>query len=85
MADEKLRIIIDALNRASDDIKDVKRELGGLEQATKDADRSSKNFGETWAGVLVGINSAIGIAQQASAALQQIYDTARQGAELEAE
>jgi hypothetical protein len=83
MADEQLRIVIDALNKASDDITKVKKELGSLDDTTKKVDKSSKNFGQTWAGVLTGINSGIMIAQQAAAALKKIYDTAREGAALE--
>jgi hypothetical protein len=83
MADERLRIVIDALNKASDDLVKVKKELGGLDDTTKEADTSTKSFGETWAGVLTGINSGIMIARQGAAALKRIYDTAREGAALE--
>ena len=83
MADEQLRIVIDALNKASDDITKVKKELGGLDDTTKKVDKSSKSFGQTWAGVLTGINSGIAVAQQVAAALKKIYDTAREGAALE--
>jgi hypothetical protein len=83
MADESLRIVIDALNKSSDEIKKVKKDIDGLEEATKTADKSSKNFGETWAGVLTGLNAGIQIAQQVAAAMKQVYETAREGAELE--
>ena len=83
MVDESLRIVIDALNKSSDEIKKVKKDIDGLEEATKTADKSSKNFGETWAGVLTGLNAGIQIAQQVAAAMKQVYETAREGAELE--
>jgi hypothetical protein len=83
MADEKLRIVIDALNKATDDLTKVKKEIKGVDEATQKSNKSSKNFGQTWAGVLTGINSGIMIFNQASQAIQKIYDTARAGAELE--
>ena len=81
--DEQLRIVIDALNKATDDIKNVKKEIGGLDETTKKADKTSKGFGESWAGVLTGLNAGIAIAQQAAAAVKKIYETAREGAEIE--
>ena len=81
--DEQLRIVIDALNKATDDIKNVKKEIGGLDETTKNADKTSKGFGESWAGVLTGLNAGIAIAQQAAAAVKKIYETAREGAEIE--
>ena len=83
MADEQLRIVLDALNKASDDIKNVRKDLGELSDTTKQADTSSKSFGESWAGVLTGLNSGIAIAQQVGQAVKKIYETAREGAELE--
>ena len=83
MADEQLRIVIDALNKTSDDLKKIQADLKGMDETTRKADKSSKNFGETWAGVLTGLNAGIQIAQQAAAAMKQVYDTAREGAELE--
>lgn len=83
MADEKLRIVIDALNQASDDLIKLKTELGSLDEQTQKSDKSSKNFGQTWAGVLTGLNSGIQIAKSAAAAVKEIYETAKEGAALE--
>lgn len=83
MADERLRIVLDALNKASDDIKNVRKDIGELSDTTKKADASSKNFGDSWAGVLTGLNSGIAIAQQVVQAVKKVYETAREGAELE--
>jgi len=83
MANERLRIVLDALNKASDDIKNVRKDIGELSDTTKKADASSKNFGDSWAGVLTGLNSGIAIAQQVVQAVKKVYETAREGAELE--
>ena len=83
MADERLRIVLDALNKASDDIKTVRKDIGELSDTTKKADASSKSFGSSWAGVLTGLNSGIAIAQQVVQAVKKVYETAREGAELE--
>jgi len=83
MADERLRIVLDALNKASDDIKNVRKDIGELSDTTKKADASSKSFGSSWAGVLTGLNSGIAIAQRVVQAVKKVYETAREGAELE--
>lgn len=83
MANEKLTLVIDALNKASDDIKKIKDDIGGLEDATKKADKSNKDFGSSWAGVMTGLNMGIQVVQQVWQGMKQVYEAAREGAELE--
>lgn len=83
MGDAKLQIVIDALNKASDDLKNIKKDLGDLNKSAQDADKGAKGFGQSWAGVMTGINSGIQIIQTAAAAMREVYDAAKEGAELE--
>lgn len=83
MADAKLSIVIDALNKASDDLKKVQGDMGNLEDATKKADKGAKGFGDSWAGVMTGISSSISVIQQVWQGMQKVYEVAREGAELE--
>ena len=83
MADANLRIVIDALNKANDDLKALEKQLKGVEKTSKDTGKATGNLADGFksfistAGVLAaGVGTAY-------IALKKFYDVARQGAELE--
>lgn len=83
MADAILRIIIDALNKAGDDLGKLKTELKDVDEQAGNAGKSTKGFGDSWAGVMTGINSTLSVIQIAGDALEKVYGLAKEGAELE--
>ena len=83
MADANLRIVIDALNKANDDLKALEKQLKGVEKTSKDTGKATGNLADGFksfistAGVLAaGVGTAY-------IALKKFYDFAKQGAELE--
>jgi len=82
MADARLRLIIDALNKSGDDLSKLKSDLKGVEEEGKGATESTEKLSG-------GIGNLMGKAAIASAAIagvvvamKQVYDTAREGADL---
>ena len=82
MADERLRIVIDALNKASGEFKKVAGEVTDLDDSVKKSDKSSKSFSDTWAMTLLGINQGIQIIQQVGQAMEAAFDFTREGAQI---
>ena len=82
MADARLRIIIDALNKSSDDFKKLKKDIDGVDDAGKNAAVSTGKMDG-------GLTSLIATAAIATAAIggtvlamKQVYEAAREGADL---
>lgn len=83
MADANLRIVIDALNKAGDDLKGLEKQLKGIDKTSKETGKeteklsgSFKDFLSTAGMVAAGVGTAY-------IALKKFYDFAKQGAELE--
>ena len=83
MADANLRIVIDALNKANDDLKALEKQLKGVEKTSKDTGKATgnlddqfKKFKKTALSVVAGLAGTY-------IALKKFYDFAKQGAELE--
>ena len=73
-----LQITIDALNKASDDLLKVKAELEKLGDSAETASTKAGTGKSKWDSLMTsftGINSAIGIAKEAFAALSGVYNT----------
>ena len=82
MADERLRIVIDALNKASGELKALQKELGEVDATTKTADKNASSFSDTWAMTLLGINQGIQIIQQVGQAMKAAFDFTYEGAQI---
>lgn len=83
MSDAQLQIVIDALNKASDDLKKLKSDVEGVDESSKKADKSTEKFKgglkdmlKTAAKTAAGF-TAVGFA------LKKVYDVAKEGAQLE--
>jgi len=73
-----LKIVIDALNNSSDDLTKVKGQVESLGDAAATASTKAGTGKTKWDSLMTsftGINSAIGIAKEAFAALSGVYDT----------
>jgi hypothetical protein len=79
--------IIDILIKAKDQTKGAFKSategMKGLDDAAQEAKSGAEGFGDSWAGIMTGISSSIAVAQQVAAAMREIYNVAREGAELE--
>jgi len=83
MSDAQLKITITALNNASKELASLKKDLGGVDKAAKDAEKGTKSFGDSWAGVLTGLNQGAQLIQTVVNGMKQVYQVAREGAELQ--
>lgn len=83
MADERLRIVLDALDNASDEINNLRKHLKNLEDQEDKNSNGNKNLKKSWDEVVTGWNQGIALAQKVYQGVKKIYEAAREGAELE--
>jgi len=82
MADARLRIVIDALNKAGDDLGKLKKDLQGVDKEAGRAEKSTDKFGGGIQSMMGKVAIATAAVAAVSAALKQVYQTAREGADL---
>jgi uncharacterized protein YoxC len=82
MADARLRIVIDALNKAGDDLGKLKKDLQGVDKEAGKAEKSTGKFGGGLQSMMGKVAIATAAVAAVSAALKQVYQTAREGADL---
>ena len=83
MDDANLRIVIDALNKASDDLKALEKQLKGVEKTSKDTGKATGNLADGFKDFLSTAGMVAAGVGTAYIALKKFYDFAKQGAELE--
>ena len=83
MADANLRIVIDALNKANDDLKALEKQLKGVEKTSKDTGKATGNLSDGFKDFMVTAGTLAAGIGTAYIALKKFYDIAKQGAELE--
>jgi len=83
MDDANLRIVIDALNKASDDLKALEKQLKGVEKTSKDTGKATGNLADGFKSFMVTAGMVAAGVGTAVVALKKFYDFAKQGAELE--
>lgn len=83
MADANLRIVIDALNKASDDLKALEKQLKGVEKTSKDTGKATGNLDDQFKAFKNTALSVVAGLAGTYIALKKFYDFAKQGAELE--
>ena len=78
-----LQIIISALNKASQDISKVKKDIEGVGKSGKEAEGGVKDFGSSLSGVMGTAALVTGASVAVGAAIKEVYETAKEGAALE--
>lgn len=78
--DAKLKIVIEAMNSASKDLKDLQSELGGVEKSGKKAGESTKSFRDSLSSIAgVAAKTSAGIAG-VGVTMNKIFDIGKAGA-----
>ena len=84
MADDTIKIAIEAVDNASATFEKVGDEIDRIGKAGEDAGagaaKGAQGF-ESFAGKLVAVQAGVSIAQEAIQGLQKVWDFAKQGAE----
>ncbi len=83
MANNVVQILINGKDNSAHAFQSAEKNLKGLDNAATDANKSTGAFGGSWSMLLLGINQGIQILQAAGQALKQVYEVAKEGAELE--
>jgi len=78
-----LQIVIKALNQASGDLAKVKGDIKGVGDAGKDAKGGVEGFSEGIGSILGKAALVAGAVAGVATALREVYNTAKEGAELE--
>ena len=81
MAD--LKIVISALNKASGDLNKVKQDIQGIKGAGEESSNAVEGFGGALNGLVGKAALVAGAVVAVSAAMKEVYETAREGAELD--
>jgi hypothetical protein len=82
MANPNVEITIKAKNEASKALDQVENDLRDLDKAAGDAGKGSQSFGDKFASAMLGVNQTLQVLQAVGQALKQVYETAREGADL---
>lgn len=78
-----LQIVISALNKASGDLNKVKQDIQGIKGAGEDSSGAVKGFGGALDGLMGKAALVTGAVVAVGAAMKEVYETAREGAELD--
>jgi hypothetical protein len=78
-----LQIVISALNKASGDLSKVKGDIKGVGDAGTKAKGGVEGFGDGLGSIVSKAALVAGAAAAVGVALKEVYDTAKEGAELE--
>lgn len=78
-----LQIVISALNKASGDLNKVKQDIQGIKGAGEDSSGAVNGFGGALDGLMGKAALVTGAVVAVGAAMKEVYETAREGAELD--
>ena len=78
-----IRVIISAMNKASKDIDQVKKDIQGVKSESKDATPAVGGFGDKLKSMMGTAAAAAGALAAVGLAVKEVYDSAKEGAELE--
>lgn len=78
-----LQVVINALNKASGEINKVKAEIKGVGDSGKVAEGGVKGFGASLSSVMGTAAMVAGTVAAVGVALKEVYDAAKEGAQLE--
>ena len=78
-----LQLIITALNKASGEINKVKNEIEGVGKSGKTAEKGVKGFGSSLSSVIGTAALVTGAVASVGLAIKEVYETAKEGAQLE--
>lgn len=81
MAD--LKIVITALNKASGDLNKVKQDISGVKDAGEKGGTAVQGFGDSLSGMMSKAALVAGAVAGVGLAMKEVYETAKEGAELE--
>ncbi|MCK9341520.1 MAG: hypothetical protein M0P37_07200, partial [Synergistaceae bacterium] len=81
MAD--LKIVISALNKASGDLNKVKQDISGVKDAGEKGGTAVQGFGDSLGGMMSKAALVAGAVAGVGLAMKEVYETAKEGAELE--
>ena len=82
MSDARLQIVIDAMNKASDDLAKLKGDISGVDDSAKKAEGSTKGFGGQLKSIMGTATAVAAGVAAVGVALKKVYDAGREGAEL---
>lgn len=78
-----LQIVISALNKASGDLNKVKKDISGVKDAGEKGGTAVQGFGDSLSGMMGKAALVTGAVVAVGAAMKEVYETAKEGAELE--
>lgn len=78
MAQQRLQIVIEALDMATKELKDVEKQLDKLEKQGKKSSKSFEQFGMA----MLAINQSMMVVQQAIMAVKRVWDFTSEGAQI---
>lgn len=78
-----LRLIITALNKASGEINKVKKEIEGVGNSGKTAEKGVKGFGSSLSSVIGTAALVTGAVASVGLAIREVYEDLKEGAQLE--
>lgn len=78
-----IRVIISAMNKASKDIDQVKKDIQGVKSESKDATPAVGGFGDKLKSMMGTAAAAAGALAAVGLAVKEVYDGVKEGAELE--
>lgn len=83
MADERLKIVIEAVDKASKELDGLKKQLGDVDKTTKGAGKSATGLKDNWKSLVTTAGLVAGGAVAVYGALKKVYDLGKEGASLE--
>jgi len=78
-----LQIVISALNKASGDLNKVKQDISGVKDAGEKGGTAVQGFGDSLSGMMGKAALVAGVVAGVGVAMKEVYETAKEGAELE--
>ena len=78
-----LQIVISALNKASGDLNKVKQDIQGVKSAGEESSGAVDSFGSSLTGLAGKAALVAGVVASVGVALKEVYEGAREGAELD--
>jgi len=82
MPDERIRIVIEAIDKASVELRGLKKELEGIGAAGQEAGKGLKKADKSIVDTGKALMKIVGFAGAAAVALKQVYDAGKQGAAI---
>ena len=79
----RLQIVISALNKASGDLNKLKQDITGVKDAGEKGGTAVQGFGDSLGGMMSKAALVAGAVAGVGLAMKEVYETAKEGAELE--